>query len=237
MAPPIKVALLILGAVAHRIAIKPPHPPANTKDKVTRGTLFEKIARRMAVLLQVITFAFFSTECAILLATYFENSQALGVLSNVCGARSLPSISTLSTFSPVFLTGLGMMYTSALLRLWCYKALGTLFTYEITIRPNHTLVTSGPYGYVRHPSYTGSVLMMVGTAMVGLSSGSYIDECHMLSTPARYIIILWLGILAYVVVSLLGRGKVEDANLRKEFGESWDRYYRDVPCKFIPGIV
>ncbi|KAF9307547.1 hypothetical protein BGZ91_008382, partial [Linnemannia elongata] len=44
---------------------------------------------------------------------------------------------------------------SYLLRTWSFRTLDWFFTYQLTIRPGHRLVTSGPYKILRHPSYTG----------------------------------------------------------------------------------
>ncbi|KAF8487789.1 hypothetical protein JB92DRAFT_3254663 [Gautieria morchelliformis] len=97
-------------------------------------------------------------ECTILLALYFGSSPASQALAAVC-ANPLPPLSTISTLSPMFTLALGMLCTGALIRLWCFKALGTLVTYQITTRPDHKLITSGPYAIVHHPSYTRMVLL------------------------------------------------------------------------------
>ncbi|RIA82156.1 hypothetical protein C1645_881195, partial [Glomus cerebriforme] len=40
----------------------------------------------------------------------------------------------------------------ALLRLWCYKCLKDFFTFNVTIKENHKLITTGPYSLLVHPS-------------------------------------------------------------------------------------
>lgn len=72
----------------------------------------------------------------------------------------------------------------AFIRLWCYRQLGCLFTFEITIQPGHALITSGPYSVVRHPSYTGIYLTLLGSTAVAFAPGAYLRECWL---PA------WLG--------------------------------------------
>lgn len=52
----------------------------------------------------------------------------------------------------------------AALRAWCFRELGRLFTYEVGIREGHTLILTGPYSLVLHPSYTGTALMAAGYA-------------------------------------------------------------------------
>lgn len=81
----------------------------------------------------------------------------------------------------------------ALLRLACFRALGPLFTFELTIHPAHTLVTTGPYAHVRHPSYTGVFATLVGATGVMLAPGAWLREAWLapsLSHAARWVI--WL---------------------------------------------
>jgi len=42
----------------------------------------------------------------------------------------------------------------------------------MSIRNNHKLVTSGPYAIVRHPGYTGVMLVVIGMLLVHLSKVS-----------------------------------------------------------------
>ena len=58
-----------------------------------------------------------------------------------------------------------------------------------------------------------------------------------MSTPVGGILVVWVAVLGYAIVALLGRGKVEDEGLRKEFGASWDSYSHSVPCRFVPGLI
>jgi protein-S-isoprenylcysteine O-methyltransferase Ste14 len=51
------------------------------------------------------------------------------------------------------------------LRIWSIAALGPLFQYRIKVQPGHRVVTDGPYRYVRHPSYSGIALVLVGIAL------------------------------------------------------------------------
>ncbi|EJU01003.1 hypothetical protein DACRYDRAFT_22828 [Dacryopinax primogenitus] len=44
------------------------------------------------------------------------------------------------------------------LRAWCYKALGQYFTFHLAVQENQTLITTGPYTYLRHPAYLGGCL-------------------------------------------------------------------------------
>lgn len=48
------------------------------------------------------------------------------------------------------------------LRLWAMHTLGRLFTFEVAIRTNHDIIRHGPYAVLRHPSYTGAIMGLVG---------------------------------------------------------------------------
>src|SRR5947209_10776018 len=63
-----------------------------------------------------------------------------------------------------FWIGLVMLIAGAVLRRLCFRALGASFTGEVRVRPDQRVVAAGPYRWVRHPSYTAGILMIVGVA-------------------------------------------------------------------------
>jgi len=50
----------------------------------------------------------------------------------------------------------------ALLRIWAVNTLGRLFTFEVSIRDGHSLVQTGPYRLLMHPSYAGAIQSIAG---------------------------------------------------------------------------
>ena len=62
-------------------------------------------------------------------------------------------------------TGLALMAAGIGLRAWSIVTLGRFFQYRIKVQPGHQVVTSGPYRYVRHPSYTGIAMVLAGIAL------------------------------------------------------------------------
>lgn len=62
------------------------------------------------------------------------------------------------------ITGILMMVSGILLRIWSINTLGKHFTVTVRIAQEHKLVTSGPYSLVRHPSYLGAFLAITGSA-------------------------------------------------------------------------
>jgi protein-S-isoprenylcysteine O-methyltransferase Ste14 len=62
----------------------------------------------------------------------------------------------------VFILGLLLMLAGMALRWYSIRVLGISFTCEVSTRPGQEVVESGPYRWVRHPSYTGGLLTLVG---------------------------------------------------------------------------
>lgn len=56
-------------------------------------------------------------------------------------------------------TGLGI-------RTWAVRTLGKFFTLHVQALPDHKVVRNGPYRFVRHPSYTGALLMLIGVPLL-----------------------------------------------------------------------
>jgi protein-S-isoprenylcysteine O-methyltransferase Ste14 len=60
--------------------------------------------------------------------------------------------------------------------------MGKMFSFQIKVQEEHKLVTWGPYAYVRHPSYSGLVMVFAGLGIWQLAPGSWIRESGMLDT-------------------------------------------------------
>ena len=58
--------------------------------------------------------------------------------------------------------------TGVTLRWWAIRTLGAHFTRNLQIGTDHEVVARGPYRHLRHPSYTGAILMFAG---VGIGLG------------------------------------------------------------------
>lgn len=71
---------------------------------------------------------------------------------------------------PVFALGVAVWVSGSLLRRHCWRVLGSSFTGEVQARADQQIIASGAYARLRHPSYTGGLLMWVG---IGLTLGSW----------------------------------------------------------------
>lgn len=92
------------------------------------------------------------------------------------------------------------------LRWWAILVLGRFFTVDVAIHADHTLVTRGPYQYLRHPSYTGVLLAFVG---LGLALGNWLALA---------------ALLVPIVTALLVRIRVEERALSERFGDAWGEH-------------
>ena len=106
---------------------------------------------------------------------------------------------------------------SQLFVLWAMVT-NRFFTTTVCIQEErgHQVVDTGPYGLVRHPGYTGSV---VYTLLIPLVLGSY-----------------WTYIPATVTVILLvARTALEDRILQEE-PPGYKEYAKNVPHRLFPGV-
>jgi len=115
------------------------------------------------------------------------------------------------------ITGLVLILSAVALRVWTRAHLRGLYSGHVEVLAGHRLVQSGPYRFVRHPGYTGFLLMTLGVA-IGYSSLIGLAAVPVLLLPG----------LAY-------RMKVEERLLTEQFGEDYRTYIRKSK-KLIPGI-
>jgi protein-S-isoprenylcysteine O-methyltransferase Ste14 len=52
-----------------------------------------------------------------------------------------------------------------IIALWARWTIGRNWSGDVTLKENHELIERGPYCFVRHPIYTGILLLMFGTAV------------------------------------------------------------------------
>ena len=115
--------------------------------------------------------------------------------------------------------------------------MGRHFTFEMSIMKDHSLVTSGPYGIVRHPSYTGSLMVVVSIFLLHATKGSWVRESGVLGYLSGKVAAgIFTFINAAAVPALLFRMKAEDRALRRQFGDGWDAWAARVRYMIIPGI-
>jgi len=103
------------------------------------------------------------------------------------------------------------------LREWAVLTLGRRYTVTISIDSDQKLVNNGPYHWLRHPSYTGSILSLVGFPLA-------------LGTWLGGILVLFLSLAGYFY-----RAIIEEKALLEAFGEEYRDYMKHT-WRFFPGV-
>jgi len=92
---------------------------------------------------------------------------------------------------------------------WARRTLGDNWSAAVTLKHGHELIVRGPYNYVRHPIYTGILLMVLGTAIA-------IGRLH-----------AWIGLLV-CVVGFWVKLRQEEALMTRQFPDAYPPYRRRV---------
>jgi protein-S-isoprenylcysteine O-methyltransferase Ste14 len=118
---------------------------------------------------------------------------------------------------PIFAAGLVIVLLGIALRQWSVLTLGTFFTVQVQVRSDQTVVDTGPYRWVRHPSYTAIVMSFVG---IGVALEN------------------WLSLVVLIVVPSVGlviRIRVEEKALLEALGEPY-REFSATRARLIPKV-
>ncbi len=107
----------------------------------------------------------------------------------------------------VFGVGIALGVAGLGLRLYAIRVLGKFFTVTIGTRSDQRVVESGPYRFIRHPSYSGALVVMFGAAVTFTN---------------------WLSLLAIVppFIAYAYRVRVEEAVLKNDLGDDYRDYCR-----------
>jgi len=107
---------------------------------------------------------------------------------------------------PLPLIGTITIIIGMIIRFIAIIQLGRFFTVDVTIRDKHKLIQSGFYKYLRHPSYTGSLLSFLG---FGLSLNNWFSFA-----------IVFLPVL----FAFIYRMKIEEKVMAEQFGKQYQDY-------------
>jgi protein-S-isoprenylcysteine O-methyltransferase Ste14 len=104
-----------------------------------------------------------------------------------------------------------------LVAVWARATLGGFWSSRVVLKQDHHVIERGPYRYVRHPIYSGVLLMMLGTAVLS----------------GRLIAVFLLGI-AFLLLWVKARR--EEQLLAEHLHESYARYQAQVRWLLIPFV-
>jgi protein-S-isoprenylcysteine O-methyltransferase Ste14 len=120
--------------------------------------------------------------------------------------------------TPEYIQYLGLLMIPAglALREWAIIKLGRFFSRTVQLEAGHEIITDGPYRWIRHPSYTGMILIYLGIA---LAIGT------------------WLGVFITVGLMLgasMYRISIEEKVLIEAFGTAYQDYMKST-WRLFPG--
>ncbi|KAG0092689.1 hypothetical protein BGZ93_011379 [Podila epicladia] len=95
-----------------------------------------------------------------------ETGTYIFLMTTASKSSSLPAVQQLAVFKSWHAAATVLSLSGFALRKWSFVTLDRFFTYQLTIRSGHKLVQSGPYTYLRHPSYTGALMNGFGSFML-----------------------------------------------------------------------
>ncbi|GCF06573.1 methyltransferase family protein [Dictyobacter arantiisoli] len=131
---------------------------------------------------------------------------ALGIILCLQLPHVVPAAAITSASSFISWSGLALIYAGLAFRLYAIKVLGRYFTPSVAVVTDQQVVEDGPYKLIRHPAYTGLLIMFLG---FGLSSTN------------------WLSLLALMGCALIGlsyRIHVEERVLQEHLGQRYQEY-------------
>ena len=184
ISPLFRVPCILVAMVGLNTTVTPPHPPPNTEEAVPSINLEALLKQRLGPLTvkvcrdlqkfncqkmvpfqalianhQTISWGFALAEVAVILASNFPQYEVSKIILSKLVFSGNPKNIRMTKWVVI---GTALATFGGYIRWACYSALGRLFTFEMSIRDDHRLVTDGPYAWVRHPGYTGVLSTFIG---------------------------------------------------------------------------
>ncbi|MGH7727818.1 MAG: methyltransferase family protein [Vulcanimicrobiaceae bacterium] len=130
-------------------------------------------------------------------------------------AFNLPSTAFATHREALYGLGVALMLIGVAFRAYAIRVLGSSFTFDVATRAGQVVCERGPYRYIRHPSYTGTLITIVG---IGFALGN------------------WLSLVAALAVSIAAhayRVGVEEKVLCRDLGAPYAAYMQRTR-RFVP---
>lgn len=106
----------------------------------------------------------------------------------------------------LYFTGVAFVAAGIALRWWSILWLGKFFTTNVAVANDHKVVDTGPYSVLRHPSYTGTLMVFFGLA---LCLGNWLSLAV---------------IMIPITVAFIHRIKIEERSLSSMLGKAYTDY-------------
>jgi len=234
----LKIPFILSSAAAIQVSLTAPNP--SSSNEVVHNTFNERILllliRYGLPFAKGLYWAISFAEIAIIASRAAGPSALPGVMQHAISPL-LGRVYDTPITSP-FIIGTSLIVAGGLFRWWCFRTLGHFFTFELSVRKGHQLVTTGPYAIIRHPSYTGITMQFIGVLILYGSRTSWLRESGILETipGLKASVLLWVVERGIAGLSLLLRINQEEQVVKSHFGDEWKRWAKVVRYRLIPGI-
>ena len=112
---------------------------------------------------------------------------------------------------PLYGIGFALLVAGLGFSVWARSHLGRNWSGVVTVKEGHELIRTGPYGYVRHPVYTGILTAVIGTVICSGTPGA----------------VFGFVIIAFALTRKLG---IEETLMRATFPGQYEKYCEQVPA-------
>ncbi|KAG1733689.1 hypothetical protein EDB19DRAFT_1207072 [Suillus lakei] len=197
----LKIPFIIAPAIGIHIAFSSPAPPPSPEEEVKPPMLEIIILRFQSLwgndIKKISAWTVSLIEVANILAIHIDPSQ---IPEGIYGARALQLLRALhpTPITPAFLAGSLAVTIGGVFRLYCVSTLGKFWSWPLSVRQEHRLVTSGPYSLVRHPSYTGFLLQYIGIIAMYGNQGSWLRQSGIMEVHLVHVLVA-LGFFGFTV--------------------------------------
>jgi len=235
----IKIPFILLATWGINTSYRPPNPPPPQHERFSSSAPLENSGFVIwaPIIGRAVQFVVAAAEISTILASSYPSSPlSKQILSLLVWNGGKPENLHISNAAAI---GLISILLGAWIRLMTYRHLGRFFRFETSIQKDHELIVSGPYSVVRHPSYTGLILIFGGLFPWNLSKGSWIVESGLWNIMlGRSLVVIYFSIFNILSsILLLARISKEDIELRNRFEKKWDDWAKRVPYSIFPGIL
>lgn len=112
--------------------------------------------------------------------------------------------------------GVALLLSGLCIAIWARITLGRFWSGSVAFIEGQPVVKDGPYSIVRHPIYSGVIMMLWGSLLL---------------EPLGFVLL----IAVFGTILLACKARLEERLLEKHLGDKYSNYKKEVECPFIPG--
>ncbi|KAG1747634.1 hypothetical protein EDB19DRAFT_1630819 [Suillus lakei] len=234
MASLLKVPFILSSAIIQQVSLTPPNVPSG--KEIVHQTFNERVFTQLIIYGPMFQAVYWTVSFAEIATIASHTTDSLSVIQAITQHAVGQSIRDTPITFP-FILGTTLAVAGGLIRWWCFRTLGRFFTFQLSVRKGHHIVTTGPYAIIRHPSYTAGMMQVIGMVVLHGSPTSWLRHSGILGVIGlKMAVVAWLGMATLLIISCVYRVSQEDEVLKSTFGDEWERWAKAVRYRLIPGL-